>query len=96
MKNKQQMKKAVAVTYSSGSYDAPVVTAKGKGKIAETIVQKALDHGVPIQEDKALVELLGQIELNQQIPPELYQVIAEVLASVYRIERMARENHERK
>ncbi|RXT15097.1 EscU/YscU/HrcU family type III secretion system export apparatus switch protein [Ammoniphilus sp. CFH 90114] len=83
-------KRAVAVTYSNGHYEAPLISAKGKGGVADSIIKKAHEHGIPIQEDKALVEVLSKIELNQQIPPELFQVVAEVLASVYRMEKKAR------
>ncbi len=93
--NSNHKRTAVALSYSSGGLEAPIVSAKGQGTVADAIVHKAMLHGVPLQEDKALVELLSKIELNQQIPPELYQVIAEVLASVYRMEKRARSKSER-
>ncbi|MEW9667617.1 EscU/YscU/HrcU family type III secretion system export apparatus switch protein [Ammoniphilus sp. 3BR4] len=91
MTNEQKpIKRAAAITYSTGEYEAPIVSAKGKGEIADSIIKKAQEHGIPIQEDKALIELLSKIELHQQIPPELFQIVAEILASVYRMERKAR------
>lgn len=90
MSKQKPIRKAVAVTYSSGNYEAPIVSAKGKGHVADSILNKAKEHGIPIQEDKALIELLSSIELNQQIPAELFQVVAEILAGVYRMERKAR------
>ena len=78
---------AVALTYLPEQNDAPKVTAKGKGKIAENILEKAKEHGVPIQEDPSLVQLLGQIELNDTIPDQLYQAVSEVLAFVYQLDR---------
>ncbi|MDR0270101.1 EscU/YscU/HrcU family type III secretion system export apparatus switch protein [Paenibacillus sp.] len=85
------MKKAVALKYVPGEADAPVVAAKGRGKIAEAILEKAKEHGIPVQEDAPLVEVLSKLDLDQQIPPELYQLVAEVLSYIYRTDRLARE-----
>ena len=78
---------AVALSYLPEQNDAPKVTAKGKGKIAENILEKAKEHGVPTQQDPSLVQLLGQIELNDTIPDQLYQAVSEVLAFVYQLDR---------
>lgn len=86
----QKRKQAVALRYQAGMDDAPVVTAKGAGYIAENILAKAREHQIPIQEDPSLVELLSQIDINRQIPPELYQVVAEVLAILYQAEQKAK------
>ncbi|MGG1880173.1 EscU/YscU/HrcU family type III secretion system export apparatus switch protein [Paenibacillus campinasensis] len=83
------IKKAVALKYAPGDHEAPVVVAKGSGELAETILQKAMEHGVPVQEDAALVEVLSKLDLDQQIPPELYQLVAEVLTYVYQADRQA-------
>lgn len=80
-------KQAVALTYQASTMDAPRVVAKGKGYIAENILKAAKEHNIPVQEDPSLVEVLGKLDLNQQIPPELYQVVAEVLAFVYRLDK---------
>ncbi len=80
-------KEAVALSYIPEKSDAPRVTAKGKGQIADNILSKAKEHGVPIQEDPSLVELLGQLEVNETIPEQLYQAVSEVLAYVYRLDR---------
>lgn len=85
------MKKAVALKYAPGEAEAPVVAAKGRGRIAESILEKAKEHGVPVQEDAALVEVLSKLDLDQQIPPELYQLVAEVLSYIYRADRLVRE-----
>lgn len=87
------LKKAVALKYVPGE-QAPILTAKGKGKMAEAILEKAKEYGVPIQEDSSLVEVLSQLELDQEIPPELYQLVAEILSFVYRTDRRAREWNE--
>lgn len=85
------LKKAVALKYAPGDNDAPVVVAKGRGKVADTILETAKEHGVPVQEDAALVEVLSKLDLDQQIPPELYHLVAEVLSYIYRADRLARE-----
>ncbi|AMA72650.1 MULTISPECIES: EscU/YscU/HrcU family type III secretion system export apparatus switch protein [Aneurinibacillus] len=87
MKAKYTRKSAVALGYNPAEADAPRVIAKGKGRIAEKILEQAKEHGVPIQEDPSLVEVLATLELNEQIPVELYQVVAEILAFVYETDR---------
>ena len=62
---------------------------KGKGDIAQRIVEQAQKYDIPIQEDPSLVELLSQINLNQQIPEELFKVVAEVFAFIYRLDRQS-------
>lgn len=84
------VKKAVALRYLPEQDASPLVVAKGKGHIAETIMQKAKEHGVPLQEDPSLVEVLSKLDLNQQIPPELYQLVAEILSFVYRADARAK------
>lgn len=76
---------AVALAYLEHS-GAPKVVAKGKGLIAEQIIQKAQEAGVFVHESRELVSLLMNVDLDQQIPPNLYQAIAELLAWVYQIE----------
>lgn len=90
MKQKK-VKKAVALTYKPGVHEAPVVSAKGSGFLAETILKKADHSGVPIRRDDSLTEVLSAVDLNQQIPAELYQVVAEILAFVYRIDQKGKE-----
>lgn len=82
-------KKAVALKYVPGESEAPVVVAKGRGKVAEAILDKARENGVPVQEDAALVEVLSKLDLDEQIPSELYQLVAEVLSYIYRADRLA-------
>lgn len=77
---------AVALAYS-GDAPAPRVVARGRGLIAEAIIQKAREHGVFVHESRELVALLMQVDLDQQIPGELYAAVAELLAWIYRLER---------
>ena len=74
---------AVALKYDGAT--APRVTAKGTGKLAERIVQLALEHEIPLQENAPLVHALAQLELDEQIPPALYLAVAEIIAFAYYI-----------
>ncbi|MEK4424412.1 EscU/YscU/HrcU family type III secretion system export apparatus switch protein [Solibacillus sp. FSL K6-1523] len=90
-------KEAIALTYNPAKSDGPTVVAKGKGKIAENILQQAAMNDVPIYEDPNLIELLGQLDLNTSIPEELYQAVAEVFAFIYRLDEQHKlqTNHEK-
>jgi flagellar biosynthesis protein len=92
--NDQQKKhKAIALHYDRESKDeAPRVKAKGTGLVAEQIIQLAKDSNIPIQEDPALVEILSRLDLDQQIPAELYEVVAEILAMVYQLENRSKSH----
>ena len=85
-RRKPSRKTAVALQYDRGKTGAPKVVAKGSGLIAQRLIQMARENNVPVIEDKLLVEMLEQLNVNQEIPPELYQVVAEILVAVYRAE----------
>lgn len=76
---------AVALAYRTGE-SAPQVVAKGRGLIAETIISEAQAHGVYVHQSAELVSLLMQVDLDQHIPPQLYQAVAELLAWLYKME----------
>lgn len=78
--------KAVALLYRQDLHRAPKIIASGRGRIAEKIIETARQAGVVIAEDPALVEVLGQMPVGDEIPVELYQAVAEVLAFVYSLE----------
>jgi len=78
--------KAAALKYSPGDKTGPRMVAKGRGLVAERIIEIAKECGVPIHEDSELVEVLSALELNEEIPPELYKAVAEVLAFIYRLQ----------
>ena len=80
-------KEAIALSYDPQKNAGPTVVAKGKGKIAENILEQAALHDVPIYEDPNLVQLLGQLDMNESIPEELYQAVAEVFAFIYRLDK---------
>jgi flagellar biosynthesis protein len=81
-----EARRAVAISYDPANADAPVVTAVGQGLVADEIIRRAREAGVPVTEDPKLAAILSQIDVGRVIPPELYAVIAEVLAYVYRLE----------
>jgi len=83
-------KKAVALKYDMKAQTAPKVIAKGRGYVAEAIVEKAKEAGVHIQEDASLVEVLSKLDIDQEIPPELYNLVAELLSFIYLADRKAR------
>ncbi len=83
MGGKKEIKKAVALRYNREQDDAPTVTAKGQGRVAENIIELAKEHGIPIKDDPDLVEVLASLEIDQEIPPEIYVAVAELLAFVY-------------
>ena len=83
MTTRDRQKKAVALQYQPKLDNAPKVIAKGKGQVAEKIIEIAREHNIYIQNDPDLIEVLSQLDLNQEIPPDLYIVIAELLAFVY-------------
>ena len=85
-------KKAVALKYEPERNAAPVVVAKGQGLLAEEILRTAQASGVPVQEDASLVEVLSKLDLEQEIPAELYRLVAEILSFVYRSDRKAGAN----
>lgn len=77
--------KAVALKYDRKKDNAPRVIAKGRGEIAEKIIEVAKAHNVPLYEDKNLIQILEALDLETEIPPELYRAVAEVLAFIYRL-----------
>jgi flagellar biosynthesis protein len=85
------VKQAVALTYAPDKAAAPIVKAKGRGDVAQRIMAVASEHGVPVREDASLVEVLSKLDLEQEIPPELYKLVAEILSFVYRTDQEAQE-----
>jgi flagellar biosynthesis protein len=81
-------KKAAALRYDQARDAAPRVVAKGRGKLADKIVAVAQSNQIPLVQDANLMQMLDLLELDTQIPPKLYQAVADVLAFVYRL------NHE--
>ncbi|HUW50192.1 MAG TPA: EscU/YscU/HrcU family type III secretion system export apparatus switch protein [Sulfuricella sp.] len=86
MKKPDSPQLAVALAYSAGK-SAPQVVAKGRGLLAEAIIERAKMAGVYVHESPELVSLLMQVDLDQHIPPELYFAVAELLAWLYQLEQ---------
>lgn len=86
MTTPDKRKSAIALTYQTGD-SAPKVVAKGRGLIAQAIIERAREHGVYVHESEDLVGMLMQVELDENIPPQLYLAVAELLAWLYRLER---------
>ncbi len=82
-----EKRKAVALRYKRGEDAAPKVAAKGEGAIAEKIIALAKEHGVAMHEDPDLVNILARFDLQEEIPEELYQVVAEILVFVYKMNK---------
>ncbi|BAL83766.1 hypothetical protein SELR_20580 [Selenomonas ruminantium subsp. lactilytica TAM6421] len=83
---------AVALKYDMERDTAPRVVAKGRGHVAENILAAAQKNAVPVYQNKSLVNMLMALEIDREIPPELYRAIAEVMAYVYRIDKKAKKN----
>jgi flagellar biosynthesis protein len=80
-------RRAVALRYDTAAGGAPRVVATGSGEVAKRIVELAQAAGVPVHDEPALAEALARLELDADIPPELYAAVAEVLIWAYGLER---------
>lgn len=85
MIEKEPIKKAAALQYDKEKNNAPYITAHGSGETAKNIIKIAEQNGIPIKKDEDLVNMLSQIELNQEIPVELYKAVAEIFSFIYGI-----------
>ena len=90
-KERESLKKAVSLKYEPPKHEAPTVTAKGHGVIAEKIIAIAKKHHIPIKDDPNLVEILSRLDLDEQIPPDVYQVVAEIFAFIYHLNKKYQE-----
>jgi len=88
MTKKQKRKVATAITYDAEKDIAPRVTAKGQGLVAERIIELAQKHNIPIKSDPGLVEILSRMDIDEQIPTDVYRAVAEILAFVYGLNRL--------
>jgi flagellar biosynthesis protein len=84
----EKRKLAVALDYEAGSREAPRVVARGRGVIADEIMRLAEEHGIRIEANPMLAEALSGVELDDTIPIELYQAVAEVIGFVLRARRI--------
>jgi flagellar biosynthesis protein len=86
-KDKEKDQKAVALKYEMEKDRAPRVVAKGKGLIARKIIEVAEEHNIPLYQDNELTQVLEALDLDTEIPPELFRAVAEVLAFIYRMNK---------
>lgn len=84
---KEKSKQAIALSYDPEE-DAPKVIASGKGQLAEKIIEKAKEHDVPVHRDDKLADTLSRLEIGDMIPPELYEVVAEILVFVDAMDKL--------
>ena len=77
--------KAAALRYDKAKQKAPKVVAKGEGKTAAKIIELAYEHNIPIKKDEDLVEMLSQVELDKEVPPQMYKAVAEVFSFIYNV-----------
>lgn len=84
---KQKQLQAVALKYDPNEV-APKIVAAGKGKIAEKIIETAKDANVAVHEDAKLADTLSKLDIGEFIPPELYEVVAEILVFVDDMEKL--------
>ena len=78
-------RQAIALRYEPKQDRAPKLVAKGRGYLAEKILELARQYNIPVREDKNLLQILSRLDLNQEIPAEVYQAVAEILAFIYRL-----------
>jgi flagellar biosynthesis protein len=94
--NKNKIKKAAALKYSPDENSAPQVVASGMGEIAEKIIKTAEESLVPVYKDEALADSLSKLKAEEEIPRELYEVVAEILVFVCNLDLKYGEAHGKK
>ena len=82
-------KTAIAIRYEMDKDSAPLVVASGKGVVADEILRIAQENKIPLHENPVLAQMLGKLQIDMPVPPELYVLVAEVLFFVYQLDRMA-------
>jgi flagellar biosynthesis protein len=92
--NPDKISEAAALHYDPDESGSPKLVALGKGEVAEKIIAKAKEHNIPVVQDKNLAHTLNQLNIGDEIPPELYEVVAEILAFVSSLDRSYREKIE--
>lgn len=85
--SKARLLQAAALSYDQERHEAPVVVAKGSRIVAEKIIEMAKKHNIPLQRDPELLQILMKLEINQEIPENVFHAVAEVLAMVYKANR---------
>ena len=94
-KTKKEIKHATALKYSPDTDVAPKIIATGKGEIAEKIIEKAIENDVPLYKDSNLAKTLSALGIGEQIPPEIYEVVAEILIFIGSVDKSYGERHDK-
>ncbi len=93
---KEKVKTAVALGYDPNEDGAPRVIASGRGALAEKIIEQAKENKIPVHEDDKLADTLSRLEIGEMIPPELYEVVAEILVFVDAMDKIRAKDKSRK
>lgn len=88
----KEVKKAVALGYDMQTQNAPKVLATGKGETAQKIITLAKENSIAIKEDKDLVEILSKLDLGDEVPPNMYKVVAEIFSFIYQMSNKHKQN----
>lgn len=94
--NKKEIRQAAALSYDYSNSDAPKIVALGNGETAEKIIETAKENNIPIYEDKSLAKVLNTFSLGDEIPTELYGIVAEILLFVSEMDRDYGELYDKK
>lgn len=86
----ERVRRAAALAYEPEKDRAPRVTASGRGRVAEKILETARAAGIPVREDPALAEILARLDPGEEVPPDTYRAVAEILAFLYRLDQEAK------
>jgi flagellar biosynthesis protein len=85
VRHPNESRQVVALRYEPKRERAPKIVAKGRGYLADKIIEIAREHNIPIRQDKNLLQILSRLDLNDEIPTEVYKAVAEILAFIYRL-----------
>ena len=95
-KKEKKVTEVAALQYTPGENKAPKLIAVGKGEIAEKILEKAKENNIPIYQDTKLAKVLNALNIGDEIPPELYEVVAEILVFVSSLDKVYGEKNGKK
>jgi len=84
------IKTAAALKYDKVNNPVPILAAKGKGEIADRIIALARENDIPIRSDADLVAILEKLEIEQEIPLEIYAVVAEIFSYIYKLQNQSK------
>ncbi len=92
--DKEFIQKAAALKYDHLKQNAPNLVAKGQGDIAKNIIKIARDNNLPIKKDEDLVELLSKLDIDKEIPNDMYKAVAEIFSFIYQLTNKKREDQQ--